>query len=167
MPARVEQALANLNSLRELARGVLERGEHEIAQRMVVGKREPVFECARERVLGIGRHSTNALADIARRSDARPFAQDARRSAIIGHSDHCRRFHTHGKQRADGNGRTRTAADDHGFQGAGFRHHGIGRVQRCERLGHGRVMGKMTALHMAFVLHPAHPIGLRRALRMR
>ena len=88
MPARVEQALANLNGLRELARGVLERGEHKIAQRMVVGEREPVFECARKRILRVGRHSANALADIARRGDARPFAQDARRPAIIGHSDH-------------------------------------------------------------------------------
>ena len=151
MSTRVEQALADLNGLRELARGVLERGKHEIAQRMIVGKREPVFECARKRVLGVGRHSAYALADIARRSDACPFAQDARRPAIIGHSDHGGGFHAHGKERANGNGRTRPAADDHGFQAAGLRHYGICRVQRRERLGHGRVMGEMTALHMAFV----------------
>ena len=151
MPARVEQTLADLNGLREFARGVLERGEHKIAQRMVVGKRKPVFECARKRVLGVGSHSANALTDIARRSDTRPFAQDARRAAVIGHRDHGGGFHAHGKERANGNGRTCATADDHGFQAAGLRHHGIGRVQRRERLGHGRVMGEMTALHMAFV----------------
>ena len=167
MTARIKQTLAYLNGLGELPRCILERGKHEIAKRMIIGKREPIFEGTGERIVGIGRHSADALADITWRSDARPFAQNARRPAVIGHGDHRRGFQAHGKQRADGNGRTRSAADDHGFQAAGFRHHGIGRIQRRKGLGHGRIMGEMTTLHMGFLLHIAHPIGLQPASQTR
>ena len=133
MTARIKQTLAYLNGFGERPRCILERGKHEIAERMIIGKREPIFEGTGERIVGIGRHSADALADITWRSDARPFAQNARRPAVIGHSDHRRGFQAHGKQRADGHRRTRSAADDHGFQAAGFRHHGIGRIATAQR----------------------------------
>ena len=34
-------------------------------------------------------------------------------------------------------------------------------------LGHGRIMGEMTTLHMGFLLHIAHPIGLQPASQTR
>ena len=117
MPACRKKPLADRNRLGKRARRILERREHEVAERMVAREREAVFERARQRVGGIGRHGREAFADVARRQDARLFAQDAGRAAVVGHGHHGRHVGLKRQKRPDRYGRARAAADDDGLHG--------------------------------------------------
>ena len=82
---------------------------------MVPCKRKTIFERLRERVAFVGGHRDEALANIAWRQNARLFAQNARRPAVISHSNNGRCVGFEGKQCANGHRRARAAADDHGL----------------------------------------------------
>ncbi len=86
--AGVQQPLANGDGLGKRPCRLLKRGEHEVAERVVVGEGEAGLECARERVLRVRRHGTDAFADISRRGYVGLVAQNARRSAVVCHGDH-------------------------------------------------------------------------------
>ena len=82
---------------------------------MVARKRKTVFERPRERIALVGGHCDETLTNITRRQNARLFAQNARRPAVISHSNNGRCVGFEGKQCANGHRRARAAADDHGL----------------------------------------------------
>ncbi len=163
VPARVEQLLADGDRLGERPAGVFERDEHEVAERMVARYGEAVFECSRERVGRVGRHGSDALADVAGGRDVGFLAQDAGRAAVVGHGDHGARLHPEREERADGHGGPGAAADDDGAQFAravALDRADEGKVaKRSERRGGRRVLREGAFLHHG----PTSPPGARRA----
>ena len=69
MAAAMQQVLADFDGRRERAGSVLERGEHEVAERMVARELETVAERARERIVLVARECNQAFPDVARRRD--------------------------------------------------------------------------------------------------
>ena len=115
--ARLEDPLADLDRARKRPRGVFEGCEHEIAEGMVAGEREPVFERARQRIVVVARHRDEALADVARRKRTRLFANDAGRAAVIGHRNDGRHLGIQAQERADGDGSAGASPDHDRLQG--------------------------------------------------
>ena len=135
----MEQVLADLYCLGEGIRRVLQRGEQKVSQSVVVCELETVLEGLGHGVIGVCGEGGKALAHIARRRGAGFLAQDAGRSPIVGHGHHRRGLDAQREQGADGNGRTRAAADDDRLGGGSGADHGKRIAQGGESLGLGAV----------------------------
>ena len=73
-----EQLAADLHRLRERTSCFLERGEHEIAKRMIAREFEAIFERFREGIIGVLCERGKTFADIAWWGDLCFSTQDAR-----------------------------------------------------------------------------------------
>ena len=82
---------------------------------MIARKRKTVFERPGERVTLVSGHRDKTLANIAGRQYARLFAQNARRTAVVGHGNDSGCVSFKGEQRTNRYGRARAATDDHGL----------------------------------------------------
>ena len=98
MPPRIQQPLADGDGLGKRPGRILERRQHEVAQRVVASEREAVLERLGQRVVRVRSHCGDALAHVARRRDVGFLAQDAGGAAVVGHGDDGARIQSHGQE---------------------------------------------------------------------
>ena len=133
VPPRIQQPLADGDGLGKRPGRILERRQHEVAQRVVASEREAVLERLGQRVVRVRSHCGDALAHVARRRDVGFLAQDAGGAAVVGHGDDGARIQAHGQKRAYGHGRAGAAADDDDAQALVARDDGLRFAQCGER----------------------------------
>ena len=147
VPPRIQQPLADGDGLGKRPGRILERRQHEVAQRVVASEREAVLERVGQRVVRVRSHCGDALAHVARRRDVGFLAQDAGGAAVVGHGDDGARIQSHGQKRAYGHGRAGAAADDDDAQALVARDDGLRFAQCGERRRSRGVVGERTGNH--------------------
>ena len=147
VPPRIQQPLADGDGLGKRPGRILERRQHEVAQRVVASEREAVLERLGQRVVRVRSHCGDALAHVARRRDVGFLAQDAGGAAVVGHGDDGARIQSHGQERAYGHGRAGAAADDDDAQALVARDDGLRFAQCGERRRSRGVVGERTGNH--------------------